>query len=50
MIPFNKPFIAPKEFDYIKQAVEEYHISATASSQSNAIAFWRTPWVFKKAC
>ena len=27
MIPFNKPFIAPKEFDYIRQAVEQYHIS-----------------------
>ena len=27
MIPFNKPFIAPKELDYIRQAVEDYHIS-----------------------
>ena len=27
MIPFNKPFIAPKEFEYMQQAVEDYHIS-----------------------
>jgi len=27
MIPFNKPYIAPKEFDYIRQAIEGNHIS-----------------------
>ena len=27
MIPFNMPFIAPKEFEYMQQAVEDYHIS-----------------------
>jgi dTDP-4-amino-4,6-dideoxygalactose transaminase len=26
-IPFNKPFIAGKEFDYIRQAIENMHIS-----------------------
>ncbi len=27
LIPFNKPYLAGNEFDYIKQAVDQMHIS-----------------------
>src|SRR5215471_8960437 len=38
MVPFNKPYIAGKEFDYIRQAIANLHLSGdglfTRKSQS----------------
>jgi len=49
MIPFNKPFIAPKEFDYIRQAVEQNHISGDGFFTKECNRFLENALGVKKA-
>jgi len=49
MIPFNKPFIAPKEFDYIRQAVGQNHISGDGFFTKECNRFLENALGVKKA-
>ncbi|MDK2981320.1 MAG: dTDP-4-amino-4,6-dideoxygalactose transaminase [Chloroflexota bacterium] len=49
MIPFNKPFIAPKQFEYMQAAVEEFHISGDGPFTKKCHQFLEEALGVKKA-
>src|SRR6056297_2510839 len=47
-IPFNKPYLAGNEMDYIKQAVESGHLSGNGVFTKKCHTFFEERYGFKK--
>ncbi|MFA5299796.1 MAG: dTDP-4-amino-4,6-dideoxygalactose transaminase, partial [Lutibacter sp.] len=48
-IPFNKPYLSGKEFDYIQEAIISGHISGNGSFTKKCNTFFENTYGFKKA-
>lgn len=48
MIPFNKPFLSGKEFEYMRQALENGHISGNGPFTKRCHEFFQSRYGFKK--
>ena len=48
VIPFNKPYLAGKELDYIKEAMESGKISGNGNFTRKCCDFFETRYGFQK--
>jgi dTDP-4-amino-4,6-dideoxygalactose transaminase len=48
MIPFNKPYLAGKEFQFINEAILSGHISGNGMFTKKVQKYFETKWGFKK--